>query len=59
MYKADPAKLKKVIEMQHGGTAAFAQSAPIAETFDSQTVWEGVVNIFEVTEHPETIRCYA
>lgn len=34
-------------------------STPIRETFRGQTVWEGVVESFELTGHAKAKRCYA
>src|SRR5215207_4954055 len=47
------------IEGQHGGTATLAQSVPIRETFQGQTVWEGVVHVFDLAGHPTATRAYA
>jgi hypothetical protein len=47
------------IEGQHGGTATLAQSVPVRETFQGQTVWEGVVHVFDLAGHPKATRAYA
>src|SRR5438309_7463916 len=51
--------LIRAIESQHGGSASLAQSVPIRETFRGQTVWEGVVHVFDLTGHPTATRAYA
>jgi len=51
--------LKNTIERTHGGTATLAQSVPVRETFQGQTVWEGVVHIFDLQGHRSADRCYA
>ena len=43
----------------HGGTATFAQSVPICETFEGKTVWEGVVHVFDLAGHLRATRAYA
>ena len=43
----------------HGGTATFAQSVPVRETFEGETVWAGVVHVFDVADHPTATRAYA
>jgi hypothetical protein len=43
----------------HRGTAAVAQSVPVRETFEGKSVWEGVVQIFDLTGHPTATRAYA
>jgi hypothetical protein len=55
----DHEQLKYAIERTHGGTATFAQSVPVRETFQGQTVWEGVVHVFNLAEHPTATRAYA
>jgi hypothetical protein len=51
--------LKEAVEKTHGGTATFAQSVPVRETFQGQTVWEGVVHVFDLAGHPTATRAYA
>lgn len=51
--------LKDAIEHQHGGTALHVESAPIKETFQGQTVWEGVVEVFDLEGNPKATRAYA
>src|SRR4051812_26378199 len=52
-------ELKNAVEHTHGGTATFAQSVPVRETFQGQTVWEGVVHVFDLAGHPTATRAYA
>jgi hypothetical protein len=52
-------QLSKAIESQHGGTATLAQSIPVHETFEGQTVWDGVVHVFDLEGHPKATRAYA
>lgn len=54
-----PADLKDAIESRHGGRATLAQSVPVKETHDGQTVWEGVVHVFDLADHPKATRAYA
>jgi len=55
----NPDDLKQTVERTHGGTATLAQSVPVHETFQGQTVWEGVVHVFDLTSHPTATRAYA
>lgn len=52
-------QLKLAIESQHGGIASLAQSVPVKETHEGQTVWEGVVHVFDLAGHPKATRAYA
>jgi hypothetical protein len=55
--EADP--LWEAVQNMHGGTAMFAQTVPARETFEGETVWNGVVHIFDLAGHPTAIRAYA
>ncbi len=57
--KFDHAQLRGAIESQHGGTATHVQSVPVKETFVGQTVWEGIVHVFDLEGHPKATRAYA
>ena len=52
-------QLKRAVESQHGGTAMLAQSVLVCETFEGQSVWEGVVHVFDLSGHPKATRAYA
>lgn len=52
-------ELKRAVESQHGCTATFAQSVPVREKFDGQTVWDGVVHIFTVHGNRKARKAYA
>jgi hypothetical protein len=52
-------ELKKVVEAQHGCTAALIQAVPVKETFEGKTVWEGVVHVFRIYGHPQARQAYA
>lgn len=52
-------ELAHVIESQHGGTAMLVQSIPVKDTYEGQTVWEGVVHVFDLEGHPRATRAYA
>lgn len=53
MKEVDTSELKRAVEAQHGCTATLVQSVPVRETFVSKTVWEGVVQVFDLTGHPD------
>jgi hypothetical protein len=46
--------LCEVIHKLHGGKAARAESVPITEKFNGETVWDGVVEVFHLKGHPKT-----
>jgi len=52
-------RLVKAIRDLHGCNAGWQESVPVKETFQGQTVWEGVVQVFELIDHPTAKKCYA
>jgi hypothetical protein len=59
MTEVEANPLREAVEKMHGGTATLAQTAPVKETFQGQTVWEGVVHVFDLAGHPTAARAYA
>ena len=52
-------ELRGVIRNLHGVESKHIESVPVKETFQGRTVWEGVVEVFELIEHPTAPRLYA
>jgi len=52
-------ELREVIRRLHGAEATHVESVPIKETFQGQTVWEGIVEVFDLVGHSEAHRVYA
>jgi len=51
--------LQDVIRRLHGVDATHIESVPVKETFQGKTVWEGIVEVFELVEHPKASKVYA
>ncbi|HEY2495900.1 MAG TPA: hypothetical protein VGK24_02420 [Candidatus Angelobacter sp.] len=51
--------LREVIQRLHGADAKHVESVPITETHQGKTVWDGVVEVFDLIGHPETHPIYA
>jgi hypothetical protein len=51
--------LRDVIHKLHGGKATHVESVPVTETWNDQTIWDGVVEVFDLHDHPKTHRVYA
>ena len=51
--------LQKAIRDLHGCASVWVEAAPVKETFQGKTVWDGVVQIFDLKGHPTATRCYA
>jgi hypothetical protein len=52
-------ELRDVIRHLHGVEAAHVDSLPVREVFQGKTVWEGVVEVFDLHGHPRAARAYA
>lgn len=51
--------MRDVIRRLHGAEATHVESVPVKELFKGQTVWEGIVEVFELTGHATAHRVYA
>ena len=52
-------ELKDVIRRLHGAEATHIESVPAKEMFQDKTVWEGIVEVFDLRGHPKAARVYA
>jgi hypothetical protein len=52
-------ELREVIRRLHGVESKHINSVPVKETFQGKTIWEGIVEVFEIKGHSETDRIYA
>ena len=59
MIEVDTGQLKRAVEAQHACTATLIQSVPVKETFEEETVWEGIVHVFKIHGHPRARMVYA
>ena len=53
------AELQDVIRHLHGAESTHVESVPVKESFRGETVWEGIVEVFELHGHPKAPRVYA
>jgi hypothetical protein len=52
-------ELRDVIHTLHGAKANQVESVPVKESFQGQTVWDGVVEVFRLKGHPKADKVYA
>ena len=52
-------ELVDVIYKLHGVPATHRQSVPVKEVFNGKTVWDGIVEVFDLRGHPKTNTAYA
>lgn len=48
-------KIQKAVERTTGGSVSHVESVPVVETFRGQTVWRGVVEVFNVAKPPPAV----
>jgi hypothetical protein len=53
------ADLKDVIRKLHGVESTHTTSVPVKEVFDGKTVWDGIVEVFDLHGHPKANTAYA
>jgi len=51
-------ELRGVIHQLHGAKATHVESVPVKEIFQGKTVWDGIVEVFDLHDHPKTHRAY-
>ena len=52
-------ELQDVIRRLHGVESEHVESVPVTETFQGKTVWDGIVEVFELKGHETAHRVYA
>ena len=52
-------ELQDVIHKLHGVHSTHVQSVPVKEVFRGETIWEGIVEVFELHGHPKAAHAYA
>src|SRR5438105_8328058 len=52
-------ELRDVIRKLHGVESNHIESVPVKETHQGKTVWEGIVEVFDLHDHPKASRAYA
>jgi hypothetical protein len=52
-------ELRAVIRRLHGVESKHVQSVSVKETYQGKTVWEGIVEVFELIGHPTATWLYA
>jgi len=51
--------LKKAIETEHGGKATHHHAVPVNEKERGQSIWHGIVHVFDLADNPKAKRAYA
>lgn len=53
------ANLREAVERLHGCHANYRESSEVQERYKGESVWHGIVQIFDLEGHPEATVCYA
>ena len=53
------AEIGKELSERHGFVLSHRESVPVKEVFEGQTVWDGIVEVFNLHGHYQTDRLYA
>ena len=52
-------ELQSVIRKLHGVESKHLESVPVKEEFQGHTVWEGMVEVFQLVGHPKAFQIFA
>jgi hypothetical protein len=52
-------RLQVAVSQLHNCGAVYVRTVPVHEVFQGKTVWQGPVEVFDLTGHPKANRCYA
>lgn len=52
------AEIQSVFLKLHGVDASYVETVPVVEEFQGKTVWQGDVEVFDLTGHPKATRGY-
>lgn len=53
------ARLQVTVQQLHNCGSVHRATVPVHEIFQGQTVWQGEVEVFDLTGHPKAKRAYA
>lgn len=57
--EVSPQELQRSIEQQTGCSATYRTARPIRELYNGEIIWDGVVHVFDLADHPRTDTCFA
>jgi hypothetical protein len=51
--------IRLIVEVRHDCAAKHECSVPVIQLYGKNEIWEGVVEVFRLSGHPNARRCYA
>jgi hypothetical protein len=52
-------KIKTAIREMNGCDSRHVKSVPVTEIFRGEIIWDGIVEVFDLIDHPKAKRAYA
>jgi hypothetical protein len=52
-------ELQDMIRHRYNVESTHVESVPVKEIFEGKTIWEGVVEVFDLKDYPKAARLYA
>lgn len=52
-------ELQQVIHRLHGVHSTHVESVPVKEEFNGRVIWDGIVEVFQLHDHPDATHAYA
>ena len=52
-------ELQAVIHKLHGVHSTHVESVPVKEEFNGKVIWDGIVEVFQLHDHPDATHAYA
>ena len=52
-------ELKESVECLHNCSASFVEDVAVVEKFNGEIVWNGVVSVFIIKDHPKATKAFA
>jgi len=59
MKEVIPNELRDAVQNQHGCTATLHEVVNVQERHGDSIVWDEIVHVFDLTNHPKATRAYA
>ena len=59
MLPIEEKEFREAIKATHGVDSQFVKSTPVHLIWEGKSIWKGIVDLFELVDHPKAEHCYA
>ena len=59
MLPIEEKEFREAIKATHGVDSQFVESTPVHLMWEGKSIWKGIVDLFELVDHPKAEHCYA